>query len=233
MLKISGEALGGAEGVGIDGATLRRVCMEMAGVLGLGKQLAVVMGAGNFFRGLRGVSEGIDRVSADQMGMMATLLNALALRDGLREQGVRAVILSAIEVGPVAEPYSPTRGREVLERGSVALCAAGTGNPYFTTDTAAVLRALELRCDVMLKASKVDGVYDKDPVRHPDAIRFDRVSYEEVISRKLGVMDLTAITLAAEGGLPLVVFNLRDEGALGRVARGEVQVGTLVEAGSD
>jgi uridylate kinase len=231
MLKVSGEALGGKGGVGVDVGVLDRVSREIAGVIGLGKQVGVVMGAGNFFRGVEGIAGGVDRAVADQMGMIATLLNALALKEGLASAGVGAEVLSAIPVGPVTETYSVRRAREVLAEGRLALCAAGTGNPYFTTDTAAVLRALELGCDVLFKASKVDGVYDKDPIRHPDARRFDRITYEEVLERKLGVMDLTAVTLARENGLPMVVFNLGEEGAMLRIARGDLAPGTLIESG--
>jgi len=231
MLKVSGEALGGEDGRGIDPQTLQRVSGEIAQLAKSGKEVAVVMGAGNFFRGVTGIAGGMDQVTSDQMGMLATLMNALALRDAIVAAGVGAVVLSAIEIGPVAEPYSPHRGREVLGRGEVALCAAGTGNPFFTTDTAAALRALELGCDVMFKASKVDGVYDKDPARHPEAVRFETMTYNDVLSAKLGIMDLTAITLAESGGLPIVVFNLREKGAMVRIAAGEVGLGTLITAG--
>ncbi len=228
LLKISGEALGGSAGTGIDPATLDRVAMEIADLAQSGKQVGVVMGAGNFFRGIKGVAEGMDRVTADQMGMVATILNALALRDALDRAGTSAVVLSAFPVGEFTETFSAKRGREILENGAVALCAGGTGNPLFTTDTAATLRALELKCDVMFKATMVDGVYDSDPVNNPDAVRFDRITYREVIDRELKVMDLTSVTLAEANDLPLVVFNMWEAGTMKRVAGGEVSLGTLI-----
>ncbi len=231
MLKISGEALGGESGEGIDSGTLDRVSGEIASLMEAGKEVAVVMGAGNFFRGVMGIAGGMDQVAADQMGMLATLLNAIALRDGIKRAGVDAVVLSAIAVGPVAESYSPDLGRRIIGKGRVVLCAAGTGNPFFTTDTAAALRALELNCDVMFKATKVNGVYDKDPKKYPDAERFDTITYSEIISRKLGVMDLTAVTLAQDGELPMVVFNMNENGVLIRIAEGETEHGTLITAG--
>lgn len=230
MLKLSGEALGGYAGTGIDRATVNRVTEEMAELVRSGRQLAVVMGAGNFFRGIEGQDEGMDKVTADQMGMVATVFNALALRDSLDRAGVKAVVLSALSVGVIAEAYSARRGRELLEEGKVVLCAGGTGNPFFTTDTAAALRAVELGCDVMFKATMVDGVYDKDPVLHQDATRFSTITYDEVLERKLKIMDLTAITLASGNNLPLVVFNLWAPGTMKRVADGEVELGTLITA---
>lgn len=227
MLKISGEALGGDDGIGIDQDTLAWVSKEIASVVSAGKQVAVVMGAGNFFRGLKGVAGGMDRVAADQMGMIATLMNAIALRDGLEREGVGSVVLSAIPVGTVADPYSPRIGRKLLEKGRVVLCAAGTGNPFFTTDTAAALRACELGCDVMFKSTKVDGVYDMDPVNNPEARRFETLSYDVVLEKQLGVMDLTAITLAAENVLPVIVFKM-EKGVLKKIALGDITPGTYI-----
>ncbi len=231
MLKLSGEALGGDESVGIDPGTIDRISREIVDVVKSGVQIGIVMGAGNYFRGVKGIAGGMDRVAADQMGMVATLLNALALRDSLGRAGADAAVFSAIDIGSIGETYSPRRGREVLESGAVALCAGGTGNPYFTTDTAAALRALELDCGVLLKGTKVDGVYDKDPVKYPDAVRFDRITYKEVLERKLAVMDLTAVTLAERNNLDMVVFNIREDGVLGRVANGEIELGTLITSG--
>jgi len=228
MLKVSGEALGGESGFGIHEPILNMVAYEISKAVKSGKHIGVVMGAGNFFRGITGVSGGMDRVTADYMGMMATIMNALALREAIRGTGTSAEVLSAIEVGRAAEFYDPEKGRRLFEKGTVVLCAAGTGNPYFTTDTAAVLRALELNCDAVLKATKVDGVYDKDPMKFSDAHKFDRISYPEVIEKKLGVMDLTAVTLAMEGKMPIVVFRLAREDSIIHISRGDFNHSTLI-----
>jgi len=228
MVKLSGETLGGEHGVGLGKATIRRICREIASVTAKGKTLAVVMGAGNFIRGAQEVAEGMERVVADQIGMISTVVNALALREGLKELGVASEVLSAIRVGRIVEEYSPSRGEELLEKGVVVLCAGGTGNPFFTTDTAAVLRALELGCEAVFKATKVDGVYDKDPMKYPDAVRFEKITYDEIIAKKLKVMDLTAVALASEENIPLVVFNLGREGMLARVAEGDYSEATVV-----
>ena len=228
MLKISGEALGGPDGVGIDTDVLNYVCAQASGLIDSGVEVAIVMGAGNFFRGAKGSAEGMDRVTGDQIGMVATIMNALALRDGFRRLGRESVVLSAIGAGQVAKLYSPISGRKNLSKGKIVLCAGGTGNPFLTTDTAAVLRALELKCDVMLKATKVDGVYDRDPVVDPSAVRFEKITYDEVIDRKLRVMDLTAVTLARDENLPMVVFNMNDEGAMKEIAAGNFSRGTLI-----
>jgi uridylate kinase len=227
LLKLSGEALGGADGTGIDSATIKRAASEMSAVVSDGRKLAVVMGAGNFFRGITGVAEGMDRVVADQMGMVATVINAMALKESLEAEGVRAVVLTAVG-GVGAEVYTPQKGRRVLDKGGVALCAGGTGNPFFTTDTAAVLRALELECEIVLKATMVDGVYDKDPKKSRDAKRFETITYDEVLARKLKVMDLTAVALAEANGLPIAVFNFRDSGMLARVAKGDLKRATVI-----
>jgi len=230
LLKVSGEALGGDSGTGIDSSTVKMVAAEIAGVVKSGVQVAVVMGAGNFFRGVSGVASGMDRVAADQMGMIATLMNAVALKDAIDNHGHGAEVLSAITVGPVAHDYNARLGRDILDSGKVVLCAAGTGNPYFTTDTAGVLRALELNCDAMFKATMVDGVYDSDPLENPGASRFSDISYDEVISRDLRVMDLTAVTLARQGDLPLLVFRLSDSGTMMKLVSGELDHGTLVHS---
>jgi len=228
MLKISGEALGGPDGVGIDTDVLNYVCAQVSGLIDSGVEVAIVMGAGNFFRGAKGSVDGMDRVTGDQIGMVATIMNALALRDGFRRLGREAIVLSAIGAGQVAKIYSPISGRKILSKGRIVLCAGGTGNPFLTTDTAAVLRALELKCDVMLKATKVDGVYDRDPVVDPSAVRFEKITYDEVMDRKLRVMDLTAVTLARDENLPMVVFNMNDEGAMKEIVSGNFNRGTLI-----
>ncbi|MCX6646759.1 MAG: UMP kinase [bacterium] len=231
LLKISGEALAGDDRFGIDPDVLNRVAVEISSVAASGIEVAVVMGAGNFFRGRMGVEGGMDRVASDQMGMLATLMNALALRDAIARAGREAVVMSAIEVGPIAKLYSPHKGRKILEKGKICLCAAGTGNPFFTTDTAGVLRALELECGAMFKATKVDGVYSDDPVSNPKATRFSEITYSKVLELGLGVMDLTAVTLAEKENLPIVVFNLNTEGALGRVISWEFDLGTIIKPG--
>lgn len=230
MLKISGEALGGENGTGIDPDTLVSVCKRAAELVESGFEVAIVMGAGNFFRGIKGAAEGMDRVTADQMGMIATIINALALRDGFHQIGIKAVAMSAIPCGSVAELFNAQIARTMLNDSNIVLCAGGTGNPFLTTDTAATLRALELNCDVMFKATKVDGVYDSDPVSNPDAVRFDKITYSDVIDRQLGVMDLTAVTMARDGNLPMVVFNLNEDGVLKELANGDYRKGTLITA---
>ncbi|HDS30426.1 MAG TPA: UMP kinase [Firmicutes bacterium] len=228
MLKLSGEALGGKGGTGLDHPTIKRVTGEIADVVKSGKRIAIVMGAGNYVRGRDVIAYGMDNVTAHQMGMIATIINALALRDVLNRSGIEAVAMSAIPVGSVIEPFSAQTGRKYLDEGIVVLCAGGTGNPFFTTDTAAILRAIELQCDVMFKATMVDGVYDKDPALHPDAKRFDSLTYDEVIERKLKVMDLTAVTLAAEKKIPIVVIDLWTPGTMKKVSSGEINHGTLI-----
>jgi uridylate kinase len=228
LLKLSGEALGGPDGAGIDPATIDSVSKQVASLLRSNKQVAIVMGAGNLFRGAMGVASGMDQVTSDQMGMMATIMNALALREGLRRAGVHSKVLSAFPVPGIVEKFSSGAGISLLHDGDVVLCPGGTGNPFFTTDTAAVLRALELKCDAVFKATMVDGVYDKDPIKHSDATRFDTIPFCDVIARKLKIMDLTAVTLASEKNLPIVVFNLRKEGMLERVVSGDLREATLI-----
>ena len=228
MLKLSGEALGGKDGSGLDFPTVRRVSREIVEVVNSGIQAAVVMGAGNLFRGNMGTIDGMNPVIADQIGMTATLMNALALRSFINDEGGRSTVLTAFDSAPIAEKYYPKLGNGYLEYSVVTLLAGGTGNPFFTTDTAAVLRALELNCQIVFKASKVDGVYDSDPVKNPAAKRFDEITYDEVLKRGLGVMDLTAVTLAQQNDMPLMVFNLQDEGAMVKIVAGQTELGTLI-----
>ncbi|PRQ01197.1 UMP kinase [Enhygromyxa salina] len=226
-LKLSGEALQGAQGYGIDPPVLDTIAGEIKAVIELGVETAVVIGGGNIFRGVKASAKGMDRASADYMGMMATVMNAIALQDGLERIGVYTRVLSAIEMKEVAESYIRRRATRHLEKGRVVIFAAGTGNPYFTTDTAAALRAMEVGSQVLLKATKVDGVYDKDPLKHDDAVRFDRLEYLDVLSRGLHVMDATAISLCKENNLPIVVFDMLATGNIERVVCGE-KLGTLV-----
>jgi uridylate kinase len=228
LLKHSGEALAGNEGYGIDPSALDRVAREVQEANSGGVQIALVVGGGNIFRGLQAAaSHGMDRAIADHMGMMATIMNGLALQDALERVGLSTRVLSAIEMQQVCEPYVRRRAVRHLEKGRVVVFAAGTGNPYFTTDTAAALRAAEIHADVLLKATKVNGVYDRDPVKHPDATMFDRLTYRDVIQRGIRVMDTTAIGLCMDNHLPIVVFNLLQAGNIQRVVAGE-PIGTLV-----
>ena len=229
LLKLSGEALEGARDGGLDPATLASVAAEIAQVCRAGVQVALVVGGGNIFRGMAGAAGGMNRSTADAMGMLATVINCLALQDALVRAGRAAQVLSAVPVGTWVEPFSRRRAVAALEAGDVVLLAAGTGNPYFTTDSAAALRALEVDADALLKATKVDGVYDRDPMVHADAVRFDRLTYAEVLHRRLRVMDLTAVTLCRDNALPLVVFDMTRPGNIERVVRGE-PVGTRVQS---
>ncbi|GFM32929.1 UMP kinase [Desulfovibrio subterraneus] len=227
LLKLSGEALAGDEKFGIDPATVSKICREIAEVADMGIEVALVIGGGNIFRGLSSSAKGMDRSSADYMGMMATVLNALAVQDQLEKLGHPTRVLSAITMQEVCEPYIRRRAERHLEKGRIVICAAGTGNPYFTTDTAAALRGMELKCDAIIKATKVDGVYDKDPVKHSDAVMFKQLSYIDVLQKKLGVMDSTAITLCMENNVPILVCNLH-KGDIKRMMLGE-NVGTIVQ----
>ena len=226
-LKLSGEALQGEQGYGIDPAVLDTIASEVQDITELGVQLALVIGGGNIFRGVKASAKGMDRASADYMGMLATVMNAIALQDGLERIGVVTRVLSAIEMKEVAEPYIRRRATRHLEKGRVVIFAAGTGNPYFTTDTAAALRAMEVGAEILFKATKVDGVYDKDPTLHGDAVRFERIDYLDVLSRGLNVMDSTAISLCKENNLPIVVFDMLAPGNIRRVVCGEA-LGTVV-----
>jgi uridylate kinase len=229
LLKLSGEALMGDHTYGIDPAVATRVAQDVAEIQGLGVQTAIVIGGGNIFRGLAASARGMDRSTADYMGMLATVMNALALQDALEQQGVLTRVLSAIEMRAVAEPFIRRRAIRHLEKGRVVVFAAGTGNPYFTTDTAAALRAMEIKAEVILKATKVDGIYTADPVTTPEATRYDRISYLQVLQDRLQVMDATAISLCMDNRLPIVVFNLNVPGHIRRVVMGEA-VGTTVTA---
>ncbi len=227
LLKLSGEALAGENHFGINPDTVSAICREIADVAQLGVELALVIGGGNIFRGISTSAKGMDRSTADYMGMLATILNAMAVQDSLEKIGVSTRVLSAIHTTELCEPYIRRRALRHMEKGRIVICAAGTGNPYFTTDTAAALRAMELKCDALIKATKVDGIYDKDPVKYPDAVRFERVTYEETLRRHLKVMDATAITLAQENKMPLIVCSIAG-GNIKRVLTGE-NAGTLVE----
>jgi uridylate kinase len=229
LLKLSGEALMGEGVFGIDPEVVRVLSDELASVHALGVQLALVVGGGNIFRGVKAASAGMDRVSGDHMGMLATLINSLALQDQLEQRGIQTRVLSAIEIRQVAEPFIRRRAIRHLEKGRVIILAAGTGNPYFTTDSAAALRAMEVKAEVLLKATKVDGIYSADPVETPTATRFARISYREVLERGLKVMDATAISLCMDNKLPIIVFNIRQDGNIRRVIQGEPIGSTVAE----
>jgi uridylate kinase len=227
LLKLSGEALMGDGGFGIDPGTLERIASEIAEIRALGVEVAIVNGGGNIFRGVAGSATGMDRASADYMGMLAIVMNSLALQDALERLNVHTRVLSAIEMKEICEPYIRRRAMRHLEKGRVVIFSAGTGNPYFTTDTAASLRAMEIHAEVLLKATKVDGIYDKDPVKFADAKRFHRLTYIEVLQQNLKVMDSTAISLCRDNKLAIVVFDLHKRGNIRRVVAGE-SIGTLV-----
>lgn len=227
LVKLSGEALMGVADYGIDPAILKRIAGELLEIVGLGVQLAVVIGGGNIFRGAGLARAGMDRVAGDHMGMLATVMNALAMQDALESLGLYARVMSAIRINEVCEDYIRRRAIRHLEKGRVVICAAGTGNPFFTTDTAAALRAIEINADVLLKATKVNGVYSDDPMHNPAAVRYDRLTFDRVLTDKLNVMDATAIVMCRDNRLPLRVFNLNNPGDLTRIARG-ADVGTLV-----
>lgn len=227
LLKLSGEALAGPQGFGIDPATIQSISNELAEVARMGVQMSLVIGGGNIFRGVSTSAKGMDRASADYMGMLATVMNALAVQDALEKRDVTTRVMTAINMQEVAEPYIRRRAIRHLEKGRVVICAAGTGIPFFTTDTAAVLRAMELKCDAILKATRVDGVYDKDPEKHDDAAMFKDLSYIEVLQKRLRVMDSAAISLCMDNNLPIEVFNLFTEGNIKRVLLGQ-DIGTHV-----
>jgi len=230
LLKISGEALAGAGGYGIDQQVLVGFAAQLRDVHAAGCELALVIGGGNIFRGTTGGALGIDRATGDYMGMLATVINALALQDALEKLSVPTRVLSAIEMQEVAEPYIRRRATRHLEKGRVVIFAAGTGNPFFTTDTAASLRAMEIGAEVIFKGTRVDGVYDADPEKHPEATRFDELTYIDVLNRNLQVMDSTAISLCMDNGLPILVFNMLEQGNIMRAVSG-VRIGTLVHGG--
>ena len=227
LLKLSGEALAGDDKFGIEGDILSATAAELKKIVELGIELGVVIGGGNFFRGMSAAAQGMDRVGSDYIGMLATAMNALALQQALQAQGVSARVLSAIEIRGVAEPYIRARALKHLRQGRVVIFAGGTGNPLFTTDTAASLRALEIDAEIMVKATRVDGVYDDDPEKNPHAMRYERLQFDEVLNKGLRVMDLTAITLCQENQMPIQVLNLHQSGNLIKMAMGE-PVGTLI-----
>ena len=227
LLKLSGEALMGDSQSGIDPVVLKRIAGEIKELSAAGAQLAIVIGAGNYFRGSGLAASGIERVTADHMGMLATIINSLALQDALEQMGLYARVMSAIKINQICEDYIRRRAVRHLEKGRIVIFAAGTGNPFFTTDTAASLRAVEINADLLIKATKVDGVYSADPVRDKNAVRYEKLAYDEVIERKLAVMDTTAVVLCRENNMPLRVLDMMKPGALMRVARGKDE-GTLV-----
>jgi len=230
LLKISGEALAGGKPFGLDSPTIQAFCRDIAQASALGARISLVIGGGNIFRGVSDQAAGMDRASADYMGMLATVMNALAVQDALEKQGLSTRVMSAIDMKEVCEPYIRRRADRHLEKGRIVICAAGIGSPYFTTDTAAALRAMELRTEAILKGTKVDGVYDKDPVKFPDAVKYQSLTYMDVLEKRLRVMDATAISLAMDNKLPIVVFNMFVAGNLSRVLTGE-NVGTIVQGG--
>jgi uridylate kinase len=230
LLKLSGEALVGQAGYGIDPAVVQQIAVQIANVRALDVEVAIVVGGGNIFRGLAASTHGMDRATADYMGMLATVMNGLALRDALERIGVDTRVQTAIAMNAIAEPFIRGRALRHLEKGRVVILAAGTGNPYFTTDTAASLRAIELKCDVLLKATKVDGIYTADPKLDGNAQRYRRLDYVTALERELQVMDSTAFALCKDNGLPIIVFSLEDPNNIERAVRG-LEVGTLVTAG--
>ena len=221
LLKISGEALMGDQGYGLHPPTVSRIANEVKSVHDLGVEICMVIGGGNIFRGLQGSAQGMERTTADYMGMLATVMNALAMQSALEALDIHTRVISAITMNEVAEPYIRRRAVRHLEKGRVCIFAAGTGNPYFTTDTAATLRASEMACEAIFKGTKVDGVYDKDPAKHADAVRYDTIGYDEVLAKRLGVMDASAIALARENALPIIVFSLDEPGGFRGILAGE------------
>ena len=229
VLKLSGEALCGQDGgFGIHPETLQRVAAELAELQRLGVQVGIVVGGGNIFRGLKGASAGMDRSQSDYMGMLATVINALALQDALEKAGAATRVMTALEIRQVAEPYIRRRAMRHLEKGNIVIFAAGTGNPFFSTDTAAALRAMEIQAQALFKATKVEGIYDRDPARHPGAQMFGRLTYDRFLNERIGVMDSTAVTLCRENKMPIRVFKLMTPGNILRVCKGE-EIGTIVE----
>src|SRR5215472_13161441 len=227
LLKLSGEAMAGAASFGIDADRVRGLAREIADVAGSGVQVGVVVGGGNIFRGVAAAARNMDRVTGDHMGMLATVINSLALSDALEQMGIPTRVMSAIEMHQVAEPYIRRRALRHLDKGRIVIFAAGTSNPYFSTDTAATLRALEIKADVIAKATRVNGVYDKDPLKFPDAVMFKEISYLDVLSRGLGVMDATSIAMCRDNKLPIIVFNLNTVGNIMRMSMGET-IGTVI-----
>ena len=229
LLKLSGEALMGDQEFGITSDVITSYAKQIKEIVDLGVEVSIVIGGGNIFRGISGAAQGVDRVTGDHMGMLATVINSLALQNSIEKLGVPTRVQTAIEMPKVAEPFIKRRAQRHLEKGRVVIFGAGTGNPYFTTDTAAALRAIEMETDVVIKATKVDGIYDKDPVKYPDAKKYQTVTYNEVLAKDLKVMDATAISLCRENKLPIIVFNSLVEGNLKKVIMGE-NIGTTVVA---
>ncbi|WP_374029416.1 UMP kinase [Bdellovibrio bacteriovorus] len=227
LLKLSGEALAGKQGTGINTATIKQIAQDVAEAYKAGVQMGVVIGGGNIYRGVAASAEGMDRASADYMGMLATCINALALQDALEKEGVPTRVQTAIEMAEIAEPYIRRRAIRHLEKGRIVIFGAGTGNPFFTTDTAASLRAMEINAQVIMKATKVDGIYDKDPAKYTDAKKFDKISYIDVLNRGLQVMDSTAISMCMDNKLPIITFDLTQPGNILKAVQGE-NIGTLV-----
>jgi uridylate kinase len=227
LLKLSGEVMAGQNSFGLDPVRVKSLAAEVAEVARAGVQIGLVVGGGNFFRGVAAAAQNMDRVTADHMGMLATVINALALQDALEKQGAPTRVMTAISIPSVAEPYIRRRAIRHLEKGRIVIFAGGTSNPYFSTDTAATLRGLEIHAQIVAKATSVDGVYDKDPRKHPDAIRFDAIGYSEVLSKDLKVLDASAVAMCRDNRLPIVVFNLTVRGNIMKMAMGE-QIGTLI-----
>jgi uridylate kinase len=228
LLKLSGEALLGKQGHGIDADMLALYADEIKSVKEAGVEISVVIGGGNIFRGVKGATAGMDRVQGDYMGMLATMINSMALQDSLERKGIHTRLMSAIRMEEIAEPYIRRRAIRHLQKGRVIIFGAGTGNPYFTTDTAASLRAIEIEADVILKSTKVDGIFDKDPAKHSDAVKFDTITGDEVLRRQLNVMDLTAFTLCRDNQTPIIVFNVNKAGNLLKISQKDFSVGTKV-----
>ncbi len=228
LLKLSGEVLAGTGSFGIDANRVQSLSAEVAEVARTGVQIGLVVGGGNFFRGVAAAARNMDRVAADHMGMLATVINALALQDALEKEGIPTRVMTAIQIHQVAEPYIRRRAIRHLEKGRIVVFAAGTSNPYFSTDTAATLRALEIHAEIVAKATRVDGVYDKDPLRFPDALRYEQISYQEVLSKNLAVMDASAVAMCRDNRMPITVFNLTTPGNIMRMAMGE-PVGTVIQ----
>jgi len=229
LLKVSGEALMGDRSFGLDVATMKAIALDVAEVVKLGVEVAMVIGGGNIFRGIAGAATGMDRAQADYMGMLATVMNALGMQSALEKVGVQTRVQSAIEMSSICEPYIRRRAMRHMEKGRVVIFAAGTGNPFFTTDTAAALRAAEMGCDALLKGTQVDGVYDSDPRKNPNAERYTTLTYLEMLSRDLAVMDAAAISVARENHLPIIVFDIHEPGAFTAVVRGEGRFTTVTD----
>ncbi|MDR1119624.1 MAG: UMP kinase [Dysgonamonadaceae bacterium] len=227
LLKLSGESLMGEKQYGIDESRLQDYALQIKEIAGMGVQVGIVIGGGNIFRGLTGTSRGFDRVKGDQMGMLATVINSLALSSALEKSGVKAKVFTAVNMAPIGELYTKTKAMEAMENGTIVIIAGGTGNPFFTTDTASALRGIEIEADVMLKGTRVDGIYTADPEKDASAVKFDEITYDEIYRRGLKIMDLTATTMCRENDLPIIVFDMDTSGNLKKVMSGE-KIGTIV-----